>query len=253
MISSFLTSFGLNRLEESLYQVLLVNSAMGATELARKANISRTSVYDVLGRLIDKGLIVEIQEMNKKLFTIQPLEKVELILKEKEEGLHEALNMIAKLKESRGRDITEQPQLLVFRGTKALQEMMKDVFFYPGEMIYSYAPPQKVFQLLTPKSMDNFHKKRIESDIPIKVIWPSTELGILKKYPFLIPGVDKRREARTLDIPVAFPLGYMVYGNNVIFLSSKKEGFGFIVRSRELAETMKGQFHILWEASRDIA
>ncbi len=252
MNNNFLTFFDLKPLEESVYRVLLVNSVLSATELAQKAGVSRTSVYDILTRLIEKGLVIEIREMDKKLFAIQPLEKIELLLKEKEEALKMAQNIVAELKDKRVKDVTEQPRLLVFRGKKALQEMMKDIFLYPEEIIYSYSPPQKIFQTLGAKFMNDFHKKRILNNMRIKVIWPQAEIDILKKYPFLIPGINKKREARSLVTSSAFPLGYMIYGNNVSFISSKEETFGFIVRSRELAETMKGQFDVLWEISKKL-
>lgn len=47
-------------------------------------------------------------------------------------------------------------------------------------------------------------------------------------------------------------MGYWIYGNKVAFISSRKESFGFIIESAELATMLRTQFEVLWKASKPI-
>jgi hypothetical protein len=44
-------------------------------------------------------------------------------------------------------------------------------------------------------------------------------------------------------------MGYWVYQNKAAFISSRAEGFGFIIESRELVAMLLTQFELLWSLS----
>ena len=52
---------------------------------------------------------------------------------------------------------------------------------------------------------------------------------------------------------VAFSMGYWIYENKVVFISSKKECFGFIIESQEFAEMMSSQHEEIWKISKKIS
>ena len=74
-IKKILSLFGLREIEIDLYEKLFYGGQMSASILAKQVGISRTSVYDLLKRLIDIGLIVETTANNAKSFVVQPPEK----------------------------------------------------------------------------------------------------------------------------------------------------------------------------------
>ena len=47
-------------------------------------------------------------------------------------------------------------------------------------------------------------------------------------------------------------MSYWIYADKVAFISSKKEGFGFIVHSRDFAGLQKVQFDEMWRVSDPI-
>jgi hypothetical protein len=118
--------------------------------------------------------------------------------------------------------------------------------------VYAVWPVKKIISLLGASFLQEFHKKRAERNIMLKVIWPSDESAALKQYSFLRIGQEQKREARLAPEAVNFSLGYAIYGNTVRFISSSRENFGFLVESSELAEMMRSQFDLIWEASRQL-
>jgi hypothetical protein len=45
-------------------------------------------------------------------------------------------------------------------------------------------------------------------------------------------------------------MGYWIYGNKVLFISSRKESFAFIVESLELTQLLRSQFDFFWKNSK---
>ncbi|MCH2228689.1 MAG: hypothetical protein MK033_13040 [Candidatus Caenarcaniphilales bacterium] len=83
----------------------------------------------------------------------------------------------------------------------------------------------------------------------MRAIWPKLKKVNFKTHPYLGHGKDFLREIRIAPNNIDFSMGYWIYNNKVSFISSRKESFGFIIESTELAHMMLAQFNILWETS----
>lgn len=224
---------------------------MSASKLAKKVNISRTSVYDLLERLIEIGLVIESTKAGIKMFTTQPPKKLKLLLQEKQQAIENAnltldhLQQLYITKQQSGR-----PQLEIYEGRQALQQMMKDMLLYRDMTVYAFWPIAHIMKLLSPQFIKKFHEERVKRNVQLKVIWPISQLNIVKQNKFLKPNQAEKREARIAPANIDFSLGYTIYGNTVRFLSSAKENFGFLVQSRELATMMTNQFEVIWNTSK---
>ena len=65
-----LNLFNLRPLEKEVFGVCLESGLIGATALAQKTGISRTSIYDILENLLKNGLIIESQKSGVKVFAV---------------------------------------------------------------------------------------------------------------------------------------------------------------------------------------
>lgn len=250
-MKNLLSLFGLRPLEINLYQTLFAEEAMSASNLAKKAGISRTSAYDLLNRLIEAGLVTETQKAGVKLFSVLPPEKIQLLLSEKQKELSQAEKALQNLQQLyAGQRKSLTPRLQLFEGQRELQQMMKDLLLYRDITIKAYWPAKTMVKLLTPEFLTAFHQERIERNIMIKAIWPQKQIPEIKNFRFYQPGPENKRQVRIAPADVDFSLGYIIYGQTVRFLSSSKEDFGFLVESQELAAMMKSQFKIIWELSK---
>lgn len=235
-----------------LYEALFFGKEMGASELAKQAGVSRTSVYDLIKRLKDEGLVIESQKNGTAVFSIQPPEKLQLLLAEKEKELILAKSGLAMLQtDYLKQNKTAKPKLQMFEGRQELQQMMKDLLLYRDITVSALWPIETIAKLLTAEFMAEFHKKRAERNIALNVIWPAGQLSEIKKHSFLTDTTQKR-QARTAPVGVDFSLGYSIYGNTVRFISSSRENFGFLVESAELSAMMKSQWEIIWKLSKSV-
>ena len=93
--------------------------------------------------------------------------------------------------------------------------------------------------------LNEFNKKRVKSNIALRVVWPRDKTVDVAKDVFLAPGKEVLRQTRLAPKEMDFSMGYWAYADKVMFLSSRAENFGFIVESRELRQLIKTQFEIV--------
>ena len=248
-----LNLFNLRPLEKGVFRVCLESGMIGATALAKKAGISRTAIYDILENLLKYGLIIESQKGGIKVFAVQKPEIIELLIDEKQKEVLAAKLALPTLKTEYYADgKIFKPRLQIFEGQEELRQMMKDMLLYRDITAYVLWPVEKVIKLLGSDFYREFHKKRAERNIQIKVIWPQPQAKAKAKYDFLKNDDQLKREIRIAPKKIDFSLGYAIYANTVRFFSSQKENYGFLIESAEMAEMMKRQFEIIWEASKKI-
>jgi len=250
-IQKLLKIFRLRDIEAKLYEELFLGGTLSASEIAKRVEVSRTSVYDLLEHLVAVGLITETLQGVTKKFIVQSPAKIQLLIAEKEQELNDAKCVTEELQQTYNRNhISDKPRLQLFEGRAELQQMMKDLLLYRDITVFAYWPIKKMLALLSSEFLINFHKERAKRNIALRVIWPATQLSALKANQFLNTNLGLKREARVAPHDIDFSLGYSIYNNTVRFISSSNENFGFLVESFELAEMMKTQYDILWKNSK---
>jgi sugar-specific transcriptional regulator TrmB len=248
-----LNLFNLRPLEKEVFRVCLESGMVGASIIAQKTGISRTSIYDILESLLKSGLMVESQKNGVKVFAIQKPEIIELLIEEKQKEVLTAKSALESFKnEYYASGKIFKPRLQIFEQQVELRQMMKDMLLYRDITVYTLWPVEKIIKLLGSDFYREFHQKRAERNIKIKVIWPRPQSGVKAKYDFFKNDIELKREIRVAPKNIDFSLGYSIYANTVRFISSQKESYGFLIESQEMAEMMRQQFEIIWQASKKL-
>ncbi|MBI4052407.1 MAG: TrmB family transcriptional regulator [Candidatus Diapherotrites archaeon] len=86
-VNSLFLELGLTEYESKTLSTILKLKEAEAPDISRLAQVPKTRVYDVLDKLIRRGLIIEISGRPKKYRGIDPSESVNLLLNEKKAGL----------------------------------------------------------------------------------------------------------------------------------------------------------------------
>ena len=93
-----LQDIGLSKNESIIYIELLSNGEISANDLAKKISFDRTLCYQLLNKLIEKGLIQSYVKQNKKIFNITETKDLLRPIKKKEEQAEELIVALEKLK-----------------------------------------------------------------------------------------------------------------------------------------------------------
>ena len=89
-----LRKFGFSQYESQVYEVLASsNEPLDATLIVKYSGVPKAKIYEVLTRMVEKGLVLDSVSEKKKLYTALPLNLViEKLTKEFEENISQLKN-----------------------------------------------------------------------------------------------------------------------------------------------------------------
>jgi len=239
-IKPTLKQFGLKNKEIDVYLATLELGISSASQISKKADIIRTTIYDIMSNLMQKGLIGQTQKGKKRLFYAEEPEKLKKLLQEKEEQLKEILPILKSLYSTAG----TKPKIRYYEGKEGLKEVYRDTLNYTGELV-GYVS-ENILNLLGKNFTDEYIAKRKKSKIFARVLGPdSPDVISYKKF-------DKESLRMTRLISknkFPFSIEMNIYGNKVAFISFKEE-MGIIIESNEIAKNQKLLFELAWQGAK---
>lgn len=255
MLDNIFNSLGLEAEEAKVYTFLLSSGPITAGVLAKKIGMPRSSVYGFLKELKNHNLIVETLKGGIKTFSAEQPEKINLLFRQRQEALSQNQELFKTLLPSLTQQKSKKlitPKVQIFEGKEGLQAALKDMLLYYDMETLALWPIQNMLEVLSPDFFRYLNKERIKNNLYTRAIWPQTQSVDIAKHPYLGVGEAFKREIRLAPKEMNFGMGYWIYGNRVVFISSVQENFGFIIESQELVETLKAQFEIIWCQSTKI-
>lgn len=253
MFKKLFEDLGLSENTHRVYLQLIENGTSSARMLAENLSIPRPSVYDNLKILIQKGLVIERNEGNKKLFQVDDLKNLPRLLTNKiallQEEEKELEDILPKLL---SQTQVVEPKIKFYSGVEGVRQVLNDMLWYKDLQTMALWPISEMVELLGKEYMADMNRKRIRQKLSTRGIWPEDKRVDLKNHPFLGVGEGFYREIRIAPKGMTWNMSYWAYADKVAFISSRKETFGFVIHSRDFAEMIKAQFEVIWKASKSI-
>ncbi len=242
MDKSILKKIGLNDKEVKVYLTLLEYGAISVRGLAELSKINRGTVYDILKKLQEQGLVSFYHEETKQKFVAEEPKKLLDILKQKETDLQNIKTSIKglipelSLLQDKGE---KHPTSKLYEGYKGVKFILDDVLSTMVEVedkeYYIYSATELSEDMN--KAFPTFTKIRIKKKIKVKAI--SLAKG------GTMHGLDERRWLGTEDKSATF---IIIYNSKCAFISrdAKDLPVGVIIENKMIYETQKIIFLRLW-------
>ena len=232
-----LLEFGLTQTEAKLYLALLELGPSLAGVLSRKAGVHRRSVYDALDRLMEKGLVGNIKENNRKYFEAANPERLREILKEREQMADKIVPEL-NLKYVMAK---EKQETLFYRGLAGLKTAFEDQIA-AGKTIHIFGASPLAYEILK-YYFKWFDKRRAEKKIKVKIIFDAGTKKKQRRIPLA--------EVRYVPTKYASPAATNIYGDSVsIILWRKHNPFAIVIKDREIAEGYRKYFELVWNVAK---
>lgn len=243
-IKQFLAQFDLIGKKADVYLAVLELGSGTVIEIARKSEIKRTTVYDILMELEKSGLIYQTTKVNKRLFVAEDPEKLKKKLEEKERVLSEMLPQLRSLYNIKG----IKPKIKFYEGKEGLRQVYADTLNYGGEIL-AFAS-EDVVKVLGMDWANDYLAKRVKKEIRVRIILPKTEM-IERDFN---PLDQKQLRASKLVSAKKYPFSIEIniYGHQKIALMSSREEMGIIIEGAEIYNTLKLIFELLWDTLPEI-
>jgi sugar-specific transcriptional regulator TrmB len=248
VLKSQLQNFGFTDKESAVYISLLELGNSSVTLISRKAGINRTTCYDILSSLSNKGLIsISGKEPKQEYIAESPTKIIEYHKKIAREASEQAKlieeTLVPEL--TLLHSVKNRPKIRFYEGNEGLRHAYEDTLTSSG-MIFAYATVDDMYTNI-PGLFPDYFKRRAAKKIFARAIIPKTALGIERKMQ------DKNEMRETALIPpdkYYFSPEINIYDNKVM-IASWREKLGIIIESEEIADAMKKIYELAWaEAKR---
>jgi predicted transcriptional regulator len=235
-----LKKIGLSEGEVKVYGAVLNLGLVSINNIQEQVSIDRRNIYDILNKLIEKGLVAYTEENKKRKFQITSPNKLTGYVDEKKKELDNSRDLIEKEIPEMIKRFNEKKDLIraeVYRGIEGIKAIWEDSLNY--DTTYWIGSGRYV-----PKKYPNFfipwNKKRIQK----KVKWMNLMRYELRNEFKLMPLESAK------FLPKEFsgtPTVTCMFGNKVIQFIFGEELFAFVIESKELADNYKKYHKFLWD------
>ncbi len=243
-----LQNFGFSEKEADVYIATLELGKGSVTEVARKAGINRTTGYDILNSLVNKGVVSASGREPKQEYAAEPPEAISTYLKKEVGKLDENI----KRSENIVHDLTllhaykNRPKIRFYEGKEGLQHVYEDTLT-STETIRAYASVEDVHTAL-PGYFPEYYKRRAKKGIAIRAIFPHTAEALK------LHAHDEEEKRETVFVSAGtynFSPEINIYDDKVM-IASWREKLGIIIESREIADAMKKTYDLAWIGAKSL-
>ena len=255
MVEKLMKLLALGKDEGRVYACLLDGRAVTAGDIATKLSIPRSSAYEILKHLRNRGVATQTIKRGVRYFEAEAPRNLGLLFEKKVQDVQkdfELFQTLIPLLESKRKSKTDQPKLQFFEGAEGVKNIFMDTLLYRDITTYSFWPVRAAVELLSPEFMHYHIQQRIQNRLFIQGIWPQSQVISIKKYPYMGPGAEYYREVRVAPPEVDFSMSFWVYANKTAFMSSRRESYGFVIESTELAEMLTSLHQVVWRLSKPL-
>jgi len=217
--------------------------------IGKESKVSKSKLYDILEKLIHKGLVGYITKAGVKHFAANDPHSIIDYIQKKENKLHDTKKQVSSdllplLLAQRKSAIHKQTAEIYegFQGIKSIrEEMMKS--FKSGDTLLVLGAP-KIANVRWEGWFLDFHRNRINQKIKMKIIYNDNarDYGKIRQN-------MKFTNVRYLPNKLVSPNWIDVFPKVVLFIMVLKTPVAFLVRDEELAKSFRSYFDIMWRVS----
>lgn len=240
-----LKNAGLNTKEATTYLSILELGEATMGQLVKKSKLKRTTLYDLVESLKEKGLISTAKRGKKILYVAENPSKLVEQMEERKQVLEKIVPELLSI----ANGITNKPKVRYFEGTEGIKEVYRDVLRYPKQKIQAWAPENIIYDLDKSFFDDFYTPKLLKQNMFIELIAPS--LPIFKDYQE--KNTIPTRKIKLIN-PEKFPFSVEIclYGRDRVGIMSYKDQIGLILESESISNTLRSIFNLQWELLSDL-
>ncbi len=235
-----LQNFGLSKNEIEIYVSLIKAGVSTANRVSKITGIKRSTTYDNLSLLINKGLVSSVTKNDVTYFEAANPQKIIRLLEEKINKIKKIIPGLQSLKET----AKEKSGVTFFEGKKGVITVLSDILEENKDLCF-YGSRKMAMKALT-NYPDDFITKRVEYKIKLKAVFAYEDK---KDAVFKNKKVKNLSETRYLENFDKISSNVFIYSDRVAFITSGENLVGVIIKNKEIVDQQRRIFELLWKIS----
>ncbi|MDD5192350.1 MAG: helix-turn-helix domain-containing protein [Candidatus Nanoarchaeia archaeon] len=248
MDTKALEAVGFTKGEVKVYLSLLKLGETTTGRIIEKSKITGSKVYEILNKLIEKGLASYIIKEKTKYFqATSPRRLLDYVNKKQEEFIDEKkeiehilpeLELIQKTKQK----IQSSQIFEGYEGVKTVFSLILDSL-KPSEEYYAFSLGEELRNENIMLFLQNYHIKRIAKRIKVKIIANLSEKSLFKGL-YRLKGLEVRYYKDSV------PLGVFIFKDYIATFTFKEKPTCFLIKSEQISNSYKNFFESLWKLAK---
>lgn len=243
-LDHLLQQMGFSKNESKIYLAALESGPSSAQELAKAADLPRTTAYSVLEYLVERGVVAKTMHQGKTRFLAEPPAKLATIVEDLQKQVKESLPQLEAIYNKS----ETKPKIYFFEGKGAIRRAFDETLV---------DKPKEILMWLTDFNIDldsynfdpNYIPTRIKFDMHAKRIASEGSSWQTINQPR-----DKQELSETIIVPKdKFLIGIevMIYDNKVLFINFAENNF-VMIESKAIAEAMRQAYQLSWLGAKSV-
>ncbi len=248
METAALEKIGMSPGEIKVYLALSKLGESTVTPIVYESRVSKSKIYDILERLIDKGLAGYVVKNNIKYFVASDPHAILEYVERKENELSNAKKSVERILPGllMSREDTQNKRLVEvyegFLGMKTVREELMDSF-RRGDTLLVLGAPKAANDKWEGWLLD-FHRKRVRKGVSMRIIYNADALEYGK-----VRSRMKLTTVRYFSNDLVSPNWIDIFPNSVMFGIVSPKPLAFVIRNREIADSFRSYFEVMWNNS----
>ena len=250
MDDALLERVGLTKGEIKVYLALNTLGESTIGPIGKESKVSKSKIYDILEKLIEKGLVGYVIKEGTKYFVannptmiLQYINTKEKELEKTREEMEKILPQLLMQRES----AQKKPIAEIYSGWQGITTIRDELMatYKAGETFLTMGCPKAANERLE-RYFLKFHLLRQKNKVGMKIIYhaDAREYGNVRR-------TMKKTHVRYFSKKFSSPHWIDIFPACVLFVMVLKSPIAFVVRDGQLANSFRSYFEIMWKNSKE--
>ncbi len=236
-----LKNLGFNEKEVKVYVTTLQLGMAPVSVIAIRAGLKRTTVYDVLKKLAERGMVERFLRKKTNYYSvINPNQ----LYKQQQDHVDQLKAMLPQLTAITN-ELVHKPKITFYEGKTDVKKLYLDILNSQNNEVLNYFLPDKPFEYFGEDWVYKHHiQQRVKQGIRLKVIMPAS--NYMEQYKER--SAAELRDFRLIEPKHLFFTNEAYVYDNKMSIFSFDEDFGLLIESADVVRMQRVMFELAWES-----
>lgn len=244
-IEKIFNNLDLPKKSVAVYDFIIKNGPISASNIAKYLNMPRATVYLYLDELLKYNIISTFGSYKKRKYIAENPQKITELLNDKAEKIKSIIPDAQKMAEEMIKNLFLRkyavPTVRYYIGKEGVRNIIWSTLNCKSKTIYGIISIYNIYEILGEEFLLKYTNERIKKKLKVKNIWPEGEMPkILSQHK------EQLRDVRFSDVQKDFKASFWAYDDYVIIVTSKEELLTIQIGSHDLAQAIKALFELIW-------
>lgn len=243
---SLLKQLGFTKQESDVFLLLLELGASPVSTIALRGRMKRTNLYNILAKLIERGLVTEFLKGRVRYFQATGPKKLLSIQEQQKKKLEQNISSLREMLpifEAMKNPSLDKPRVKFYQGKDGIETLLMEIL--NKESFCAYFNPDAAYDVF-PYSVEEFLVEGAKKKLHIRELVVSGKTT--KTYTSHIK--NPNHQYKILPKEFQFETDNFIFGNSVVFISYREEQIAVMIESADIARTQRVAFDLMWKAIR---